>query len=211
MQRYWDYSEKERAAMTEEQVEQLLGYELMERGVLKVDPPAIQTMLPVDMPKRRVFSLAETDQYGNAKPIGISFDTIGQAEACLAAVPMMRVHEWNVEQHVAPIKGITVIAEELPDTAAVLAAKATTDDNRRRKNENDEAQRQYEAAVKKVSDATSDVWSDWHDCRRKADEAKKIRDTFDEYKRMTGGNEEMARAFLAKAFDASEIEEALAA
>lgn len=210
MQRYWDYSEKERAAMTEEQVEVLLGYELMEKGVLKVDLPVVHDMLPVDMPKRRIFSLAEIDQHGTTKPIGVSFETIAQAEACLTFNPLKRVDEWNTEHHVASCN-MTIIAEMLPDAAAVIAAKATTDDNRRRKAENDEAQRRYEQELKKVNDATSGVWSDWHDCRRKADEAKKIRDTFDEYKRMTGGNEELARAFLAKAFEANEIEEALAA
>jgi hypothetical protein len=116
-----------------------------------------------------------------------------------------------VERHRsrAAVRALTIASEELPDETAVAAAKAVLDENTRRSNANATARREHEEACKKVADATSGIWSDWHDCRRVEARHQKIRDTLADYVRMTDGDAAMARAFLGKAFPADEIEAAL--
>lgn len=210
MKRYWDHSESERAAMSMEQVEKLLAYELMEQGVLQVEPLKLEEIQPVSLPTRRVFMLCEASGYGGAPAnLELGFDTIEQAEAARDAIRYIRESPWNGTAHIRRARAIVIASEELPDEAAVAAAKAILDENTRRSSANTAAKRQYEEDTKKVSDATTGVWGDWRDCQRAEAKRQKIRDTLAEYVRMTEGDENLACAFLAKAFPADEIEAAV--
>jgi hypothetical protein len=210
MKRYWDYSERERAALTTEQVQGLLARELMEKGVLQVDPPKLEEVVPVDIRKGRVFSLAEVKEYGNVSTLGLSFSTLEQAEAVKLAAPLVRVTSYGEEPHVRLAHSLQIVTEEMPSEESVTLAKAALAENRRREQANASAKAEYERAQREVDKATADVWSDWAKCQRTEERHKKIRATLDEYTRMTEGNTEMARGFLAKVFDADEIEAALA-
>jgi hypothetical protein len=209
MRRYWDYAESERAKLSAEQVEKLLAYELMEQGVLQVEPLKLEEIQPVTLPTRRVFVLNEAQQYSGTTSLDIGFETIEQAEAARDAIRFVRESPWNGTPHVRPVRALTITSEELPDEAAVTAAKAILDENTRRGNANATAKREHEEACKKVADATSGIWSDWHDCQRAEARRQKIRDTLADYTRMTDGNETLARAFLVKAFPPDEIEAAV--
>jgi hypothetical protein len=209
MKRYWDYSEQERAELTAEQVEKLLAYELMEQGVLVVEPLRVEEIQEIKLPTRRVFMLSEAQQYSGTTSLNIGFETIEQAESARDAIRFVRESPWNGTAHVRPVRALTIASEELPDETAVAAAKAVLDENTRRSNANATARREHEEACKKVADATSGIWSDWHDCRRVEARHQKIRDTLADYVRMTDGDAAMARAFLGKAFPADEIEAAL--
>jgi hypothetical protein len=209
MKRYWDYSEAERANLSVERVEQFLAYELMEQGVLGVEPLKIEEIREIRLPTRRVFVLNEAQQYSGTTSLDIGFETIEQAEAARDAIRFVRESPWNGTAHVRPVRAITITSEELPDEAAVTASKAALDENTRRSNANATAKREHEEASKKIADATFGIWSDWRECREVEAKRQKIRDTFAEYLRMTDGNEPLARGFLAKAFPADEIEAAL--
>lgn len=208
MRRYWDHTESERAKLTAEQVEKLLSYELMAKGVLQVEPLMLEEARPVELPKRRVFTLVEMS--GSIESgLGIGFDTIEQAEAARDAIRYIRESPWNAPAYTRATRGLQIKSEELPTDDAVTAQKAALDEQRRREAANAEARKEYEEASKKVSEATADVWSDWRECQRSEARRQKIRDTLAEYVRMTDGNERMARGFLAKAFPADEIAEAI--
>jgi hypothetical protein len=209
MKTYWDYTETERAKLTYEQVEKLLAYELMAQGVLMVEPPKVEEVQPVALATRRVFMLVETKQHFGNENLGLAFDTIEQAEAARDAVRYRHEAPWNGTPHVRPVRALAIVSEEMPDEAAVTASKAVLEENKRRVAANEAAKREYEEASKKVADATAGIWSDWHECLRAEVRRQKIRDTLTDYRRMTEGNETMARSFLGKAFPADEIDAAV--
>jgi hypothetical protein len=209
MKRYWDYSEQERAKLTATQVEQLLAYELMEQGVLQIEPLTLEEPKPVSLPTRRVFLLREGDgDYGTMLDLG--FETIEQAEACRDAIRFIRAQQgWQGPHFTRPVKTLQIVSEDLPTEDVVSASRAALDAERRVETANETARREHDEATKKIADATSGIWSDWHDCRRVEARHQKIRDTLADYARMTDGDEAMARAFLAKAFPADEIDAAI--
>lgn len=209
MKRYWDLSETERAKLTYEQVEKFLAYELMEKGVLQVEPLVLEEVAPVELPKRRVFVLEEANGYGGFGHLDLAFDTIEQAEACRNAIRYIRESAWNEGAKTRPVRALQITAEELPSDVDVAARKAAIDEHTRREQANAKAKREHEEACKKIADATSGVWTDWHACRAAEARRQRIRDTFTEYARMTDGNGDLARAFLAKAFPVDEIEAAI--
>jgi hypothetical protein len=211
MKRYWDYSEGERAKLTVEAVEKLLAYELMERGVLQVEPLKLEEETPVSLPTRRVYLLREGDgNYGAMLDLG--FETVEQAEAARDAIRFRREQSgWQGPHFTRPVKPIQVVAEELPTQDAFAAAKTPLDEQTRRATANAAERARFEKESKQVADATSGIWSDWRECRETEAKRQKIRDTLADYLRMTDGNEDLARAFLAKAFPADEIAEAVEA
>jgi hypothetical protein len=182
MKRYWDCTESERAKLTAEQVEKLLAYELMEQGVLVVEP------LKLDL----------------------GFETVEQAEAARDAIRFRREQaHWQGPHFTRPVKPIQVVAEELPTQDAVMSAKVPLDEQTRRASANTAERARFEKESKKVADATSGIWADWRECRETEAHREKIRATLADYLRMTDGNEALARAFLVKAFPPDEIEAAL--
>jgi hypothetical protein len=102
MKRYWDYSEQERAELTAEQVEKLLAYELMEQGVLVVEPLRVEEIQEIKLPTRRVFMLSEAQQYSGTTSLNIGFETIEQAESARDAIRFVRESPWNGTAHVRP-------------------------------------------------------------------------------------------------------------
>ena len=205
MKTYWDYTERERAGLATEQVEKLLAYELMEQGVLQVEPLKLEVVEPVALERRRVFALVETNGFGSHTDLGLAFDTIEQAEACRAVVRYVREAPWSAVPHVRSVRALQIVAEELPTAEAVTAQKTALDEQKRRESANAEAVRRFEEETKKVSEAAARVWADWHECRRAEARHQKIRDTLAEYLRMIEGNDALSLAFLAKAFPADEI------
>lgn len=209
MKRYWDHSEAERAALTEEQVKGLLAYELMEKGVLAVAPMTLAEVTEVEVPKRRVFALLEANGYGSGTHLGIAFETIENAEACRRSIGFIREQEWSAGAKVRPARNLQIVAEDVPMESDVAARKSALEEKARRERANAEEVRRYEADCKKASDATSNIWADWMECRKAEARHEKIRQTLADYLTMTDGNADLARAFLAKAFPVEEIVEAL--
>jgi hypothetical protein len=210
MKRYWDYTESERAKLTEEQIEPLLAYELMERGVLGVTPLVLEDVAPVKLPASRVYMLVESDSYGNGtSTLGIGFANVEAAEECRNRIGYVLEHSWNEPPHVRPPRSIRVVADDLPTSEAVATSKAAITEQKRREEANKAAIHKHEEACKAASDATSGIWSDWAACRETEAHNQRIRDTLAEYLRLTDGNTIMARVFLAKAFPPGEIAEAL--
>lgn len=209
MKRYWDYTESERAGLTEAQVEKLLAYELMERGVLQVEALKVEDVQPVEVPGRRVFLLREGDgSYGTMLPV--AFATIEQAEACREAITFIREQNgWQGPHYTRPVKALQVVSENLPTEDTITAKRTDLAEQARREQANASARREHEEASKKVAEATSVIWSDWRDCQAAEARRQKIRDTLADYVRMTDGDDTLARAFLAKAFPAEEIDEAV--
>jgi hypothetical protein len=206
MKRYWDHTESERAKLTAEQVEKLLDYELMEKGVLQVEPLKLEEEQPVPLPTRRAFMLREVDGTYASQLLGFAFESIGKAEACRDALEFIREQDgWQGPHFTRPVKQIEIVAEDLPTKDAVVAARVPLAEQQRRATANATAKREHEEACKKVAEATADVWSDWRACQEAEARHERVRKTLAEYLAMTDGNDVLARAFLAKVFPPDEI------
>jgi hypothetical protein len=204
MKRYWDLSEKERAALTDTDVEALLSIELMERGVLRVEPPTPEPVPEVPPPKLEVWQVV-ISQWNHAP---IVFDAAEQAFAFLKLSPMEAKSVYlgsgsveNAEPYPASASVAKVLmysAAEIAQHRTVLALAAAASDR------NQKAESEYQEALAREQKETSALRDDWRECQRKALNVRKVLGTFDEYKRLAG-NEWTASAFLVKAFDRGTI------
>lgn len=210
MTRYWDLTQQERAKLTAAEVEKFLAYELMEKGVLAVEPLVLEEVTPLDLPKRRVFVLHEASQWGSGtSSLGIGFETIEEAEAAKRAVRFIHESPWNGVPHFRAARALSITSEESPAEESVSLHKAALAEQKRREEANAKAKREHGEASDKAANATSSVWTDWHSCRAAEAKRERIRDTLAAYTLMTDGNATMARAFLAKAYPEAEIAVAL--
>lgn len=203
MNRYWDLSEKERAALTSEQVESMLAVELMEKGVVRVEPPV---MLPVDFkkpPSTRMYRIKHDRCYGES---GVAYPTVEDAERAMMnaiAVASEYVAGENA-YYIHPTAELSVTAIDIASRADIAACKSSNEKANENKKTNDAANREYDIAVRAVTDATEGVWSDWHVCCAKQSRYQRIVDTFAEYKTLCG-SDILAATFLGKVFSPEEI------
>jgi hypothetical protein len=202
MKTYWDHTEQERAGMSEEDVRKLLDFELMEKGVLRVAAPVIEDLVDVDLPKKTLYVVKHgSGHYGTEEKIGLFFSTLEQAQTFIDLKPMIRLHDYDTSKEYAKtMREPSIIREEAANEQDVLDNRSMLTANKERKQRNAKATQDYEVAARAMEKTLEGVWADWHACKAKASEAQKVIDTLDEYKRLTGGNTELAKTFLAKAF-----------
>jgi len=208
MSSYWDLHEKERAALTEEDVRQYLDFHLMEQGVLKPKEPEYKDVPDVKIGTTTSYAIEHgKDSYMRQK-IDVVFATTEQAASFLELAPMIREHEYGRDVDVVkPIESATITPLPLvTEESANRHAKALAE-KKEIKDANDRKRSDYDSAMYKVTEATKSVWSDWHDCQKKEAKMRLVIDTLAEYRSMAG-DEDTARAFLAKAFDEHTIDEA---
>jgi len=206
---YWDLSEKERAALTSEEVERYGDVELMSKGVLKVP----EFLLELEPPAP---ALQKTLYYRVAQFSDVLFTKLDDAERFRELLPLKVGHKWignsydNRVDYVEPTPTLAIdtieacSADEVRNHQAALEkAGAAREANRKKRQE-------YDAAVKAQNDALSGLWEDWHRCRALGAEMQRIVDTFERYKAMTKGDEVIAARFLNKAFTCEQIDQAKA-
>lgn len=212
MQTYWDLSEKDRAALSREDVEKFGDAELMLKGVLKVQPLTLEPLPPVAAPAKQIFRVRVGSKYQQST-LDVGFATAEEAQAFLALGPLHVTAKWlkgkNVEA-CGPIDEHELVAETMYTAAEVTASTATLERRAAVEAENEKRQREYDDAMKKQADALSGMWEDWYACQEKAMRMQRVVDTFNDYVRITGGQRDVAGTFLLKVFDRDVIREATA-
>ena len=211
MNRYWDRTEKERAEMTREQVQSFIDVELMEKGVLKVEPPQLQPFEEVVLPKATYYEVYRKGQYG-VQGSSVLFLTPEKAQAFIDLGPLWEDSNWNyADKHFAQAgRELSIRSTELPCETDVVNAGSALKRNETIEKNNKELQEGYSNQLKAVEDAASGVWDDWQECQQKAREHKRIIDTRAEYLRLCGNNAMLADTFLAKAFTEDQVKAAKA-
>jgi hypothetical protein len=213
MNRYWDKTQQERAAMTREQVQAYLDVELMEQGVAKVDPPQLQEVVAVDLEKVVYFQVSYKGEYGDRTDTDILFETVEQARQFIELCPLRRdsryEYGWD-HKYAIPMREMAIKKIELPSESAVANMASVLKRNKAAEEANTKARNAYNKAIKAVEEATAGVWHDWEECREKERQAAKIYATLDEYIRLCDGNRETALRFLGKLYDSEQIAEAFA-
>lgn len=208
MKTYWDLSEVERGSLLEEDVRRYVDAELMLKGVLKPPPLELEVVPSVPAPPGAFFAV----RFGGGRynQVDAVFESVADARAFLALRPVALQSEWLGSESVQFVKTIdspeisevrcftehekNALRSDLSRAAAVKAA-------------NEKRIAAYDAAVSAQTQALKGLWDDWHECRDKRAKLQQIIATFEEYKRIAG-DEDIAERFLAKVYEATEIEEA---
>ncbi len=203
MQTYWDFTEKERAELTREEVTAMLDAHLMTKGVLKVKPVEL-----VPVPERpqltrvKMFSVNDT-----------VFATIQQAQAFLELQPQRLDYDYYLsDSSLKYAKMLDLKIEEimvcdrteLTNMSSVLKQiKAATE-------KNEAARRDFEKADEAVQNCLNEVWRDYYAQQATRDKHARVIATWNEYLALSGGDRNMASGFLKKAFDVLAIRDASA-
>jgi hypothetical protein len=205
MKTYWDYTDKERSEMTEEQVHGFLGCELMSKGVLKPEPLKLD---PVDEVK-----LDTTVYYRLKRDWRVVGDIVfSRYEDALAVARMTVLHAESDYQtgreFASQVNDLSVAEVALPNESLKSEAKSALEQEKLRKDRNKKAQEAFDKATAEVTKATADIWNDWYASKSMARDYQRVIDTMAEYTALTGGDMHMAATFLAKSFTEDRITDA---
>ncbi len=212
MRTYWDLSEQERAALTEEDMQRFIDAELMTKGVLKVKPLELEPVPTMPPPDAKVFAVRVKQSHGYGKDLGVAFTTLDAANKFVELRPMRIDHDWlgsgsGSIEFVAPptdyeVAEVPIFSESMKDAmrAELKRAAVIRDANERRRTEHATAMRTQEEALR-------DMWSDWTACREAEAKLRAVAETFADYAR-TAGDEAVAARFLAKVYPQDLIHEA---
>lgn len=208
MQRYWDYSEKERSELTAEQVEALMVVELMEKGVAKIERPILAEVVTPELPTTTFYEVQHKGDYSNTST-GYVFATLAQAQAFVDAKPIEIANEYPAyTKYAKPCNGFAVCPVELPSMQAYLDNKLALEKAKAAKESNDKALKEYNDKAEAMHKATNGVWADWRECRQSALDNKRVIDTLAEYTTICDGDRSKAFVFLGKAFQHEQIQAA---
>jgi hypothetical protein len=207
MKRYWDFTEKQRANMAREQVDALLDFELMEAGIVKVDPPVFQPIEKIEVDRISIFEIKyeAPTSYGSTS-LKLAFRNAEDAAAFIALNPLLIDSKYEYGQtNFAVDAAYSIEPKEYPPFSSAVKLAAKLKANEAAKSENERLQSAYLKECKIVDDATKNVWDDWHECRARQEKYQRIINTRTDYIRLSEGNESVADSFLKKAFPQPDI------
>lgn len=206
---YWDLADKERAALSSDDVQRYGDVELMAKGVLK-----LPELVLVDEPAEP--ELAKVRYYRVEQFPFVMFRTLSEAEAFRDLSPLGLDHRYigkgygNSVDHVKPHAKLTIDTVEAASEDAVRTVLADLERAGAAREANRAARQEYDEALRTQNKALEGLWEDWQRCRALAVEMERVRDTFQRYIAMTNGDKAMAARFLAKAFPESKLNDAAA-
>lgn len=207
---YWDLSERERAALSREDVERFVDAELMTKGVLKARPPQLEPEPEslVKLSQRFLVKSAASDSWQRPR---LLFRTEDDARKFLDLLPEHQhsfysdgdtiEHGQTFSRTIAPI---SIIASEdyeahkssLQSAAAIRSA-------------NKKATEEQEQTVKAQDHALKGLWDDWQLQRTQDRRFRAVIATFEDYRRIAN-SADVALRFLLKVHTRSDVEAAAA-
>ncbi len=209
MQTYWDLSERERAALTYDDVKRFVDAELMLKGVLAAG--ALELVPVPDAPVPSV-TLYRPRIQGRYAPVDVAFTTEEKARAFLDLDPAMIEKDWQLgdAEIATPVREASVEAVTFVMRATADAYKSQLQSIKAAKDENDRRRRAHEEQQKKVDQALQGLWDDWHACCAKGRAIAAINATREKYLRLADGDETTARRFILLVHTEDELAEAAA-
>jgi len=200
MKTYWDFAEKERAKLTEEEVKVLLDVELMTKGVKKVIAPELKVIQEVKVATETWFEVDD-----------IFFKDAETAQKFIALDPRKSTYDYASGydyRYAEPFKQ-EITQKTLYSQQEVLNLSTILKQNKQAKEENEKLLSQYDKDIKEQNKVLNCVWEDYWQCRARESDLQKIRDTKSEYLKMTNNDEVLAIEFLKKIYSEIDINEAL--
>ena len=201
MKTYWDYTERERAELTEAEVGSMLDVELMSKGVLKVAEPVLRPTEAVNIPTTMYFECGD-----------VIFTTAEQAAQFFSLNPMRQSYDYNVGYDYKYAQGLSgeIKQVKLFNLADLTNLKNVLTKNNEAEKHNKSAREEFEKAMKKVNQVTEGVWQDWCEQKRTAARHQKLMDTMSEYMVLTKNDDALANTFLLKVYTQEDIDDAKA-
>lgn len=208
MQTYWDLSEKQRAELTPEQVRAFVDVDLMQEGIINPKPPVLEEITELRLEKASFFAVKGLSQYEDPFP-SVLFTTAEDAARFIDLRPREKHNDWQTNTTYCKDPGTLVVypVETAPEQQ-VVAARSQLVENRTKKERNEKLSAEYRKACDTAAKVVNAVWDDHRECQAKGEAGKRIVETFEEYKRMAGGNADLAVGFLRKTFKPEAVAEA---
>lgn len=199
---YWDLSEKERAALTDEQFKKYCQIELMEAGCAVLPDKPLDLILPPMEPlKTKVWF-----EVG-----GLLFGSMEDANTVIGMRPYEK--EWvsglGYDKHKAvpvtsiPKQIVCVDAEEASLRAAEL------EERRAKEQEHSKQVSEWNKLNQEVKSTLEAIHDDRLTIREKMYRYESIVSSLREYQELAGGDMEIARNFLKKRYEEDEIDAAV--
>jgi hypothetical protein len=206
---YWDLTEKERATLTDTEVTAFEALELMARGIAK--PVPLETLLdpdPLPLDQVTVYRI----KHSGYDQLDAAFDSAQAAQEFIAGDPWVVATHWLGGDNVASVCRLSRMSPTIePATLALHQSIEAHEESIKKVNQikgaHTKLRSDYKAAAERVARALDGMWSDWRECNAKAARMQHIASTFAEYQQMAG-DDDIARAFMRKAFDAETLTEA---
>lgn len=204
MQTYFDLTEKERAALTREDVERYIDVELMRVGVLRVEPLMLEPE-----PEE-----PEIPRHGFARVGDLAFNNVEDARSFLVLKPRKigRYYigggYYNSVAYTDALDSTIVEVVELATKDGLEEVKVALDARGAVQAENRKRRDEHDKAMKAQNEALEGMWSDWYRCKREDGGHRKVVETFESYRKLADGDADMAARFLHKMFTRQAIEDA---
>jgi len=207
MKTYWDLSEKERAALSRDEVAQYLDAELMMSGVLKVAPLTEQPEPAIPEPSATWYRV----KHSGYRELSIAFPTVEAAQAFIAAGGAEVETVWmggsGSASYVSPLHDPSVAAVKIMTSTEKDLASGELKEAGAVRAANEKAREEHRKALAAQEAALSGLWEDWQNCREKAARMNRVAATLVEYTRIAD-DEDTAIKFLSKAFTTETLCEA---
>jgi len=209
---YWDLSEKERAALSGEDVDRFVAAELMRLGVLQVAPLVLDPEPNVVEPAKRLYFQVQHGPEYPRTTLDLLFDDEIDAREFIEngnfrIVKTERLNDdWSQRIEVTE----TLMLPRLTTTEAISAddfreARTALEKRSAIRAANDEREEEWVKEKSKEDDALKGMWADWQRCRGLDAAHRRVSTTLDAYVATAGGDREVAFRFLRKAFTDPQI------
>lgn len=205
MKTFNDYSELEKANLTEVEVQTLLKYELMDLGIIAPQKPEL---LPEEDPvlEEKVYYRPSLKDYSSLDCV---FATSKEAEQFMSLKPLIFDHGYpSYRNNVAEPEEVKIEAIKAISKVDYESSKGLIEGAASNKTRNKEATQKYEDDMQAASNATNFIWTEWTQCRNKKSEAERLIGVYDQYLEDCDGDKKIALRFLGKAFSQDEIKDA---
>lgn len=197
---YWDYSEKDRSNLSEEEIKSLLDIELMTKGVLKPKPPVLREIKTIDLSRKTYYEVGT-----------IYFETAEQAATFLTLKPFLQDYDYHIGseyKYVSPLER-EIQQVSLCKKEDIINLNSILTSNQEAKNFNEKVESEYKKQCKIVEDACKEIWKDYYTCKETVYTLQKIIDTWKEYFKLSKGDCCIATSFLKKAYSIENIKKAM--
>jgi hypothetical protein len=197
--KFEEMSDEIKASMTDEQMRRQIDVELMEGNITKVEYPGT---FDLEMP-----SLEETNYYTVGE---IYFKTQKQAEQFMKLSPMKSNYEWRIGSEIRFVEEIddSIRIESLYDKTEIQDKGPELIEWNKKHEEHNTKKRRYENYVSARNAIYDKIWSAHEKAKEIINERNKIEQTYEEYKTLTNGDEELAYTFLVKHFGEEKVKDA---
>lgn len=207
MKIYWNLSNKERAALTNDDMAAYEKIELMETGIVATMPPEYEPEPEITVPTHQIHKIV----YDGCNTLNIYFRDLTQAEEAAAALRggLLVYEDYHTKTRTTKmITDVSIGVEDVHDESDVAKIRKALIEAKDVKSRNAAARSKYQNACSKSEDALSKMRNDRYKCRDIMLQMTHIGEVWQDYLETCNGDRDVARKFLEKAYSVEDLEAA---